>query len=312
MTRSSGDALSNSLQQRTVLLATDHKNSVLTEIVPGTSNRLAYSAYGHQTAQHDVMTRIGFNGELREAKLGWYFLGNGYRVYNPVLMRFHCPDSWSPFGSGGLNAYMYCGGEPVSFSDPSGHMGLFKLLTRSSGRVARSPSTSSLTPLISNTPRVPSAATPVSARAKEMTMGVTNRDFIDKVPTPMPGYENISTITGMGHKQVKTQNSITPRPGNKVPPPIPARQQPRFNDTGGQAGIISPNWKEGEAFRYREIWKSKPFEVPPAPVPPTRALPDGSTRHYYVRYDANGNPRQSSVQKAYLSEIQMDVRNTQN
>ncbi|KPZ22499.1 RHS repeat-associated core domain-containing protein, partial [Pseudomonas syringae group genomosp. 3] len=31
------------------------------------------------------------------------------------------PDSLSPFGKGGLNAYAYCAGDPVNRSDPSGH-----------------------------------------------------------------------------------------------------------------------------------------------------------------------------------------------
>ncbi len=37
-------------------------------------------------------------------------LGNGYRAYSPVLMRFNSPDSWSPFGEGGVNAYAYIEG----------------------------------------------------------------------------------------------------------------------------------------------------------------------------------------------------------
>lgn len=49
-------------------------------------------------------------------------MGAGYRAYNPALMRFHSPDSWSPFGAGGANAYAYCGGDPVNLSDPSGHL----------------------------------------------------------------------------------------------------------------------------------------------------------------------------------------------
>ncbi|MBK5352788.1 RHS repeat-associated core domain-containing protein [Pseudomonas sp. TH41] len=122
MTRSVGDVPNNSRQQRTVLLATDHKNSVLAEIVADRINPLAYSAYGHQSAQQEVVTGVGFNGELREGQTSWYFLGNGYRAYNPRLMRFHSPDSWSPFGAGGLNAYMFCGGEPVMGSDPTGHL----------------------------------------------------------------------------------------------------------------------------------------------------------------------------------------------
>ena len=105
--------------QQTVLLACDNKNSVLAEMAGGI-NRVAYSPYGQQSAQQKVMTHLGFNGELCEARTDWYFLGNGYRVYNPRLMRFHSPDKLSPFGEGGLNAYMYCGGEPVMRADPTG------------------------------------------------------------------------------------------------------------------------------------------------------------------------------------------------
>ncbi|EGH65727.1 hypothetical protein PSYAC_12586, partial [Pseudomonas syringae pv. actinidiae str. M302091] len=53
---------------------------------------------------------------------GHYLLGNGYRAFNPMLMRFNSPDSLSPFGEGGLNAYAYCAGDPVNRVDPSGHM----------------------------------------------------------------------------------------------------------------------------------------------------------------------------------------------
>ncbi|WP_160105484.1 RHS repeat-associated core domain-containing protein [Pseudomonas izuensis] len=111
----------NPTRQRTVLLATDLKNSVLAEIDAGNPNRIAYSPYGQQSAQVEVMTWLGFNGELNEVNPEWYLLGNGYRAYNPRLMRFHSPDSFSPFDKGGENAYAYCGGEPVMNSDPSGH-----------------------------------------------------------------------------------------------------------------------------------------------------------------------------------------------
>ncbi|WP_223415330.1 MULTISPECIES: RHS repeat-associated core domain-containing protein [unclassified Pseudomonas] len=124
----------NSVQQRAVLLATDRQNSVLAEVA-GDTNRIAYSVYGHWSAQHTVMTRLGFNGELCEARIDWYLLGNGYRAYNPRLMRFHSPDSLSPFEQGGLNAYMYCGGEPVMNKDPTGHA-FFPSLTTLRNNVA--------------------------------------------------------------------------------------------------------------------------------------------------------------------------------
>lgn len=64
----------------------------------------------------------GFNGERTDLLKDTYLLGNGYRAYNPRLMRFHCPDDWSPFGKGGLNSYVYCTGDPINLADPSGHM----------------------------------------------------------------------------------------------------------------------------------------------------------------------------------------------
>lgn len=113
--------------QHTVLLAGDSKNTVLAEMA-GTVNHMAYSPYGQQSSRQEVITHLGFNGELREAKTDWYFLGNGYRVYSPRLMRFHSPDRFSPFGKGWLNAYMYCGGEPVMRADPTGESWFSKWL----------------------------------------------------------------------------------------------------------------------------------------------------------------------------------------
>jgi RHS repeat-associated protein len=117
----------NRSKPRVVLLATDRSQSIIGEIVDGQTKTIAYSAYGEQSAQQKVETRLGFNGQLREADIGWYLLGNGYRAYNPRLMRFHSPDSWSPFGGGGLNAYMYCVGDPVNRGDPTGHSWLLAL-----------------------------------------------------------------------------------------------------------------------------------------------------------------------------------------
>jgi RHS repeat-associated protein len=63
-----------------------------------------------------------FTGQRPDPVSGHSHLGNGYRAYNPVLGYFTAPDSWSPFGIGGINPYAYCAGDPVNRADPSGHI----------------------------------------------------------------------------------------------------------------------------------------------------------------------------------------------
>ncbi|MBM1188560.1 RHS repeat-associated core domain-containing protein [Pseudomonas lundensis] len=106
----------------TTLLATDQQSSVLSGVSPdGTQHAQVYTPFGYHV--HDaLLSAIGFNGERPEPETGHYLLGQGYRAFNPVLMRFNSPDSWSPFGEGGINAYAYCDNEPMMRQDPTGHM----------------------------------------------------------------------------------------------------------------------------------------------------------------------------------------------
>lgn len=85
------------------------------------AHAFSYTAYGGEKLPSPATSLLGFNGELR-IPIGGYLLGNGYRTYNPALMRFNSPDSLSPFEAGGLNSYSYCSGDPVNNIDPSGHM----------------------------------------------------------------------------------------------------------------------------------------------------------------------------------------------
>lgn len=78
------------------------------------------TAYGFCDRRTFQVHRNGFNGEVVEPTSGHYLLGNGRRSYLPVLSRFNSPDTHSPFGAGGVNAYAYCEADPVNWRDPSG------------------------------------------------------------------------------------------------------------------------------------------------------------------------------------------------
>ncbi|MGX1021432.1 RHS repeat-associated protein [Pseudomonas sp. Y3 TE3536] len=113
------ELLSNDADQAQ-LLATESTGSVIRAKHTDLSEPLVYTAYGHSSSLPSELTSAGFNGEFFDA-LEFYLLGAGYRLYYPPLMRLFSPDNLSPFAQGGINSYAYCGGDPVNFTDPSGH-----------------------------------------------------------------------------------------------------------------------------------------------------------------------------------------------
>lgn len=97
----------------------DHSNTIVASQHEGELTSLSYTPYGFRSL---ISSLPGLNGAQIDPVTGWYFLGNGYRVFNPILMRFHSPDSWSPFGQGGVNPYTYCQGDPINRIDLNGHL----------------------------------------------------------------------------------------------------------------------------------------------------------------------------------------------
>ncbi|MFV3289817.1 RHS repeat-associated core domain-containing protein [Pseudomonas sp. NY11955] len=119
----SGILAERRLEQETAhlaMLAVDSGNSVIQVDSQAQPESATYGAYGLHSPDEMVPQRPAFNGHLLVSDL--YLLGNGYRGYSPVLMRFLSPDSLSPFAEGGLSCYAYCASDPINFSDPSGHM----------------------------------------------------------------------------------------------------------------------------------------------------------------------------------------------
>lgn len=111
------------------LIGTNKANSTLFAYDGSTRQVNLYSAFGSvDNVQNGLLP--GFNGERLDPFTGVSHLGNGYRAYNPILMRFTCPDNESPFGVGGINPYAYCQNDPVNCTDPSGHGVIYRLIKR--------------------------------------------------------------------------------------------------------------------------------------------------------------------------------------
>ncbi|ECE0486497.1 RHS repeat-associated core domain-containing protein [Salmonella enterica subsp. enterica] len=105
-----------------LLTGNDWHGSPLRTLSRGSNTLLSWSPYGATAPRSgSALPLPGFNGERQDPYSGVSHLGNGYRAYSPALRRFTCPDSESPFGVGGINAYAYCNADPVNQTDPSGH-----------------------------------------------------------------------------------------------------------------------------------------------------------------------------------------------
>lgn len=101
------------------LLATDAQESTVS-IGSKSQRNINYSPYGNDNCPPTNPLLSRFTGQSWLPSAIGYLLGNGHRLFNSRLMRFHSADSFSPFGKGGLNAYAYCGNDPINRVDPSG------------------------------------------------------------------------------------------------------------------------------------------------------------------------------------------------
>ncbi|WP_082888308.1 MULTISPECIES: RHS repeat-associated core domain-containing protein [Pseudomonas] len=112
--------MNRSRNDSTKFLAVGPSNSVYYAGRAGGRQHLAFTPYGFGWCVPAGFSLLAFNGQLADARTGLYLLGAGRRAYSPVLMRFISADPTSPFGVGGINAFAYCEGDPVNYSDNSG------------------------------------------------------------------------------------------------------------------------------------------------------------------------------------------------
>ena len=171
-------------------------------------NALSVFAKTFNLDEDDLITLFsheftGFNGETLDPVTGNYMLGNGYRAYNPTLIRFMSQDSLSPFSEAGINAYQYCSGDPINRSDPSGHLdglklglGIFAVLVGIAGAIA-APFTGG-TSLAIAAGVIGSAAGAISGGLSIAAAAVAERnpDVADKLDIASWAFTGISLVAG--------------------------------------------------------------------------------------------------------------------
>ncbi|WP_080925221.1 RHS repeat-associated core domain-containing protein [Pseudomonas fluorescens] len=220
------------------LLATDLQRSVLNTLKSDRQPQpIAYSPYGHRTAESGLTSLLGFNGERPDPVTGHYLLGNGYRAFNPVLMRFNSPDSLSPLGKGGLNAYAYCKGDPINFQDSSGH--LFAKVFASAGNLIeslsrRAPASKLAPKLSSDMPRTISNELKNAVRYKngsERVIGTHPKSATKIVQLHMSAsgdWIETTTLTPSQNNLSLVYSSGAGTRGGRVWPMLEDRDAPRF------------------------------------------------------------------------------------
>lgn len=108
--------------EKLTLCGTDEIRSTACALCQGDVTRFSYDPYGTNVREATSSLLLAFTGERQDPILAVAHLGNGYRAFSHVLMRSSIPDTESPFGSGGVNPYVYCGSDPLNRVDPSGHI----------------------------------------------------------------------------------------------------------------------------------------------------------------------------------------------
>ncbi|WP_257230243.1 RHS repeat-associated core domain-containing protein [Pseudomonas sp. SbOxS1] len=194
----------------TRLLVTDQQRSVLNVFDTTRPHPHAYTPYGHRPAQNGLLSLLGFNGERPDPVTGWYLLGNGYRAFNPMLMRFNSPDGWSPFGEGGLNSYAYCAGDPVNRVDPQGHTSRkIKSFLRSVGVMRKS----------SQRPVVRVSSSPVTLPQESQTIAALQETVVSMQKTISSQQRTIASqqdSIAAAHEVIKDGRIIVARYENSI------------------------------------------------------------------------------------------------
>jgi hypothetical protein len=134
-------------------------------------------------------------------------------------MRFNSPDSWSPFGEGGINSYTYCLGDPVNGTDRSGHTAFFiKRILRALGLMKKSTAKEARNVLNITTASTDTLSPPPLNSSKTVNE-LTSRDLIE--PDFDADLFKLSSPSNARHSS-RLKNPVAPTHKGKHFPPEPS------------------------------------------------------------------------------------------
>jgi len=79
-----------------------------------------YDAYGNTSDSGAFVNSFAYTGAVIDEETGLYYMNARY--YEPETGRFISQDTYRGDGEAFWNLYMYCSGDPVNSTDPTGHM----------------------------------------------------------------------------------------------------------------------------------------------------------------------------------------------
>ena len=233
----------------TTLLATDIQGSVIEGVTQERAITRSFNPFGYESLELMHGLLLGFNGASPDPLTGHYLLGQGYRAYNPTLMRFNSPDSSSPFEEGGFNAYAYCDNDPINYGDPSGHAKLFLIMRKLFNQRDVSSSLSRVKKAIGSVQKT-------TATTKKTAASLAKKAN-NKTPRPPT---NTSTQATSAIKDIPVSRPASPRKQPKVPAPL--QQTPSTRNKSPLAPI--------ENHAALDEWL---IRLTPSTTPPTAILP---------------------------------------
>ena len=87
-----------------------------------------YDAYGNTSSTGTFVNNFAYTGAVIDAETGLYYMNARY--YDPETGRFISQDSYRGDGEVFWHLYLYCNGDPVNNTDPSGHKSVWDKINK--------------------------------------------------------------------------------------------------------------------------------------------------------------------------------------